>query len=195
MGPQTLRPSLQPEPIMSEEAAAPPGAAVPVLMMNVGWHALHHGGLGIVRSLGRMGVPVYAVVVDRFTPAAVSRFLAGAFVWDARGLDARRFLEGMALIGRRLARPAVVIPTGDLSASLGYYRRGQLTFREWRRSLQGRRELAWLSRDDLLPFAALCGRLLRAAEKLRLEPPPRAGNDLPRYVRGRRRGAADVGCR
>jgi predicted ATP-grasp superfamily ATP-dependent carboligase len=90
----------------------------PALVLNVGRHVLHHGGLGIIRSLGRMGVPVYAVVDDRFTPAAVSRYLAGAFVWDTRGLDGRRFLEGMALIGRRLSRQAVVIPTGDGAAIL-----------------------------------------------------------------------------
>jgi hypothetical protein len=74
----------------------------------------------------------------------------------------------------------------DLAASLGYFRSGKLTLGEWRRSLAGHRELAWLSRDDLLPFAVLCVRLLlRAAEKLRLKRRPKAGTDLPRFVRGR----------
>jgi hypothetical protein len=53
--------------------------------------ALHHGSVGIIRSVGRMDVPVYAIVEDRFTPAAVSRYLPGAFLWDTHGLKARRF--------------------------------------------------------------------------------------------------------
>jgi predicted ATP-grasp superfamily ATP-dependent carboligase len=99
-------------------ADPPRDAAVPVLVLNVGRMVMHHGTVGIIRSLGRMGVPVYGIIEDRFTPAAVSRHLAGAFVWDTRGMDAQRFLEGMAVIGERLNRPAVVIPTGDLAAML-----------------------------------------------------------------------------
>ena len=53
---------------------------MPVLVLNVGRLVLHHGRVGVIRSLGRMGVPVYAVVEDRFTPAAVSRHLTGAFI-------------------------------------------------------------------------------------------------------------------
>jgi D-aspartate ligase len=93
-------------------------APAPVLVLNVGWLALHHGGVGILRSLGRLGVPVYAIVDDRFTPACVCRYLAGAILWDTRRLDAQRFIEGMAWIGRRLQRPTVVIPNGDVAASL-----------------------------------------------------------------------------
>jgi predicted ATP-grasp superfamily ATP-dependent carboligase len=92
-------------------------AAVPVLVLKVGRYVLHdHGGLGVIRSLGRLGVPVYGVVEDRFTPAAGSSYLSGAFIWDTRGLDAQRLLEGMAVIAERLNRPAVVIPTDDAAA-------------------------------------------------------------------------------
>jgi predicted ATP-grasp superfamily ATP-dependent carboligase len=91
---------------------------VPVLVLSIGEMVLHHGTVGVIRSLGRMGVPVYALVDDRFTPAAVSRYLTGAFVWDTRRLDAQRFLDGMTLIGDRLNRPTIVIPTGDIAAVL-----------------------------------------------------------------------------
>jgi predicted ATP-grasp superfamily ATP-dependent carboligase len=101
---------------------APPltsDATVPVLVLKVGRYVLHdHGGLGVIRSLGRLGVPVYGVVEDRFTPAAASVYLTGAFIWDTRGLDAQRLLEGMALIGERLDRPTIVIPTDDVAATL-----------------------------------------------------------------------------
>jgi D-aspartate ligase len=91
-------------------------ATVPVLVLAVNHLVLHHGFVGIIRSLGRMGVPVYSVVKDRFTPAAVSRYLTGAFIWRRPGLDAQRLLEGMAMIGERLNRPTVVIPTDDFGA-------------------------------------------------------------------------------
>src|SRR5215472_17046567 len=88
-------------------------APLPALVLNVGQLALHHGGVGIIRSLGRMGVPVYAVVENRFTPAAVSKYLTGAIIWDTHRLDDQQFLDGMVRIARKLRRPAIVIPTGD----------------------------------------------------------------------------------
>ena len=91
---------------------------VPVLLLKVGRYVLHHGVVGIIRSLGRMGVPVYGIVEDRFTPAAVSRYLTGAFIWETQGLDVSQFLEGMTIIGERLNRPTVLIPTDDMAAIL-----------------------------------------------------------------------------
>ena len=46
----------------------------------------------------------------------VSRYLTGAFIWDTRGLDAQQLLDGMAIIGERLKRPTIVIPTDDVAA-------------------------------------------------------------------------------
>ena len=93
-------------------------APMPVLVLNVGGLALHHGGVGVIRSLGRIGVPVFSIVADRFTPASVCRYLRGAVLWDTRCLDAQRFVEGMVWVGQRLNRPTILIPTGDLAASL-----------------------------------------------------------------------------
>ena len=95
-----------------------PGETVPVLVLADGHLVLHHGGVGIIRSLGRMGVPVYSVIKDRFTPAAVSRYLTGAFIWRRQDLDVEQVLEGMAIIGERLQRPTIVIPTDDVAAIL-----------------------------------------------------------------------------
>jgi D-aspartate ligase len=92
--------------------------SVPALVLKVGTYPLHHGGLGVVRSLGRLGVPVYGVYEERFAPAAVSRYLSGKFVWQSDTRDPDRFLEGMATVGRRLGRATVLIPTDDLGAIL-----------------------------------------------------------------------------
>jgi D-aspartate ligase len=91
---------------------------VPALVLKVGTYPLHHGGLGVVRSLGRLGVPVFGVYEERLAPAAVSRYLTGRFVWRSEPEDADRFLAGMAAIGERLGRPTVLIPTDDLGAIL-----------------------------------------------------------------------------
>lgn len=91
-------------------------APVPVLVLKVGRYILHHGTVGIIRSLGRMSVPVYAVIEDRFTPAAMSRYLNGAFIWDTRRRDAQQLLDGMAVIGERLKCQTAVIPTDDAAA-------------------------------------------------------------------------------
>ena len=48
----------------------------PVVILRSG----HHGGLGIVRSLGRLGVPVYCVDTDWWEPASSSRYCRGRFI-------------------------------------------------------------------------------------------------------------------
>jgi D-aspartate ligase len=87
-------------------------------VLKVGNYPLHHSSLGVARSLGRLGVPVYGVYEERFAPAAVSRYLRGKFVWRPDIQDVDRFLEGMAMVGERLDRPAVLIPTDDRGAIL-----------------------------------------------------------------------------
>ena len=89
---------------------------VPALVLKMDSYALHHGGLGVVRSLGRLGIPVYGVYQERLMPAAVSSYLSGRFIWRGEVEDESRFLDGMAMIGERLGRPAVLVPTDDLGA-------------------------------------------------------------------------------
>jgi D-aspartate ligase len=91
---------------------------VPALVLKLDSYALHHGGLGVVRSLGRLGIPVYGVYRERLVPAAVSGYLSGRFIWRGEAEDEDRFLDGMAMIGERLGRPAVLVPTDDLGAIL-----------------------------------------------------------------------------
>ena len=93
-------------------------ALPPVLILKTGRYAIHHGGLGIIRSLGRLGVPVYSVTEDRITPAGTSRYLAGSFVWNTSDLPKPRMLEALSTIGRNLDKPTILIPTDDLGAIL-----------------------------------------------------------------------------
>jgi len=89
---------------------------VPLLVLKIGRYPIHHGTLGIVRSLGRLGVPVYAIVEDRLAPAVMSRYLTGAFVRDSRDRDPEQLLAFLAHIREQLCRPAILLPTDDAAA-------------------------------------------------------------------------------
>ncbi|NUS26946.1 MAG: ATP-grasp domain-containing protein, partial [Streptomyces sp.] len=72
-----------------------------------------------IRSLGRLGVPMYAITEDRYTPAAASRYLRKAFVWPTTGTEEpARLVEGLLRIGRRIGRPTVLVPTDEEAAVL-----------------------------------------------------------------------------
>ncbi|MFW3172411.1 hypothetical protein [Geodermatophilus sp. CPCC 206100] len=93
--------------------------STPVLIVKLGRYPLHHGGVGAIRSLGRLGVPVFAITEDRFTPAAVSRYLSGHVPWPTTGLeDPQALVDGLLRIGRDIGRPAVLLPTDDEAAVL-----------------------------------------------------------------------------
>jgi D-aspartate ligase len=92
---------------------------VPLLLVKVGPYPLHHGGVGAIRSLGRMGVPVFAITESRFTPAALSRYLTGAVVWPTSGLeDGAELVAALLNIGRRLPGLCLALATDDEAAIL-----------------------------------------------------------------------------
>lgn len=92
---------------------------MPGLIVKIGDYPLHHGGVGAIRSLGRLGVPMYAITEDRYTPAALSRYLHRAFSWPTTGTEEPAvLLDGLRRIGRSIGRPAVLIPTDEEAAVL-----------------------------------------------------------------------------
>lgn len=88
----------------------------PVLIFKASRATIHHGAVGIARSLGQLGVPVYAVVEDRYTPLAASRYLTKAFVWKSWPGSSEAFLAAMARIRDAINQPTILIPLDDLSA-------------------------------------------------------------------------------
>ena len=77
---------------------------------------IHHGALAVARTLGRLGVPVYAVVEDGYSPLAMSRYLTRAFVWESWPGDPASFLKEMSTIAEFIDHPTIIIPMDDLSA-------------------------------------------------------------------------------
>jgi len=81
--------------------------ATPVVVLRSG----HHGGLGIVRSLGRAGVRVYCVDADWWEPAFTSRYCRRRFLLDL----ARESNGGAGLqeIARQVGGRPILMPTTD----------------------------------------------------------------------------------
>lgn len=88
----------------------------PAMILNLSRFALHHGTLGIIRSLGTAGIPVYAALEDAWVPAGWSRYLSGKFVWSPDENAEDRLLAGLTAIGERIGRASVIIPTSDHAA-------------------------------------------------------------------------------
>ncbi|MFF1909640.1 ATP-grasp domain-containing protein [Kitasatospora sp. NPDC058218] len=96
---------------------------VPALLVKIGCYPQSHSALGAVRTLGRLGVPVYAMVEDRLTPTALSRYLTGALVGPSTGREppaelAAALREAAREVRRRTGRRAVAVATDDEAAVL-----------------------------------------------------------------------------
>ncbi len=103
------------------------GDRPPLLIVKIGHYPLHHGTVAAARSLGRLGVPVYAVTEARFVPVGVSRYLTGRFLWPTTGGEpADELVRGLRGIGSYLGRPAVALATDDEAAVLLAAHRAEL---------------------------------------------------------------------
>lgn len=90
--------------------------STPAVVLKLDPNVMHHGGLGVIRSLGRLGVPVYGVHEHPLAPAAQSRYLSGRWFWHPPAEDAARVTEGLVRLAERIGRPAVLLPTDDAGA-------------------------------------------------------------------------------
>jgi len=88
--------------------------AVVLLRLN------HHCEVGAVRTLGRLGVPVYAVHDDLGSPAARSRYVREILPWSLDRNPEADSVEAFLEFGRRIGgRPVLLAPddrTGDFLA-------------------------------------------------------------------------------
>jgi predicted ATP-grasp superfamily ATP-dependent carboligase len=88
----------------------------PAVVLKFDQNVMHHGGLGAIRSLGRLGIPVYGVHEGPWAPAAASRYLRGRWIWRPDADDVERTSAGLLALAERIGRPAVLIPTDDAGA-------------------------------------------------------------------------------
>ncbi|HEX5568308.1 MAG TPA: ATP-grasp domain-containing protein, partial [Streptomyces sp.] len=104
---------------------------VPVLLLRLDHNPFHHGTLGAVRSLGRAGIEVHAVVDSPHGPIGRSRYLHRGHQLPTDGVYGTSPTGGTAAadgmsddllermlrrISARIGRPAVLIPMDDMGA-------------------------------------------------------------------------------
>jgi D-aspartate ligase len=87
--------------------------STPVVILR----ATHHGGLGITRSLGRLGIPVYGVDATRWEPALSSRYCRGHFPLDISNEPPGHAVARMQTIARDLGGQPILIPTTDAACT------------------------------------------------------------------------------
>lgn len=93
--------------------------STPAVVLMLDRTAMHHGGLGAIRSLGRLGVPVYGVHDTPLAPAARSRYLHGRWCWRLPTDDTdnvERLKAGLITLAERIGRRSVLIATDDAGA-------------------------------------------------------------------------------
>ena len=126
---------------------------VPVVLLKTDPNVMHHGALGVIRSLGARGVAVHAAHEHPWAPAARSRHLTRSWPWWSDPTDPEELLAGLGRIADALDTPAVLLTTDDAGAMLlaehGEVLRGRFRFPQVPPALPRR-----LADKSLLP--ALC---------------------------------------
>ncbi|GAA2613621.1 ATP-grasp domain-containing protein [Streptomyces axinellae] len=90
---------------------------VPVLLVLLDPNPFHHGTLGAVRSLGRAGIEVHALLESPHSPPARSRYLHRAHAHPpGTAVSDPALLRTLCQVSERIARPAVLIPMDDAGA-------------------------------------------------------------------------------
>jgi predicted ATP-grasp superfamily ATP-dependent carboligase len=85
-----------------------PDIDTPVVVLNC-----KLGGLAIMRSLGRLGVPLYGVDADPKSGGLASRYCRGKFINGLNENNVQDYLKVVLRIGEQLQRKAILIPTSD----------------------------------------------------------------------------------
>jgi len=90
--------------------------STPVVVLKLDPNVFHHGGLGVIRSLGRMGVPVHVVHEDVLAPAAASKYVHGRWQWNPGSAHPDHVRVGLTRLAERIGRPSVLVATDDAGA-------------------------------------------------------------------------------
>jgi len=101
--------------------------SVPALMLKIGQYPVHSGGVGVVRSLGRCGVPVYVVTEPALPPTAVSRYCTARFLSRFTGRERpSELVPWLLAVGERIGTRSVIVATDDEAAVLAAAHRDEL---------------------------------------------------------------------
>jgi predicted ATP-grasp superfamily ATP-dependent carboligase len=96
--------------------------------------------IGVIRSLGWLGVPVYAIDTDRRAAPLASRYCVGSFVWDFRLEDAERSIAFLGTVAERIGGRPILLPADDHGAT--FVAEHSEALRAWYRTAHPNAELA-----------------------------------------------------
>jgi D-aspartate ligase len=88
---------------------------VPAVVLKMVLDNYAHGRLGVIRSLGRLGVPVYSLQESRRTPAALSRHSREDLAWAITNPPSPGALPELLELGARIGDRPVLFATDDVA--------------------------------------------------------------------------------
>jgi D-aspartate ligase len=88
--------------------------STPVVVLKLS----HHLGLGLVRSLGRLGITMYGIDQDRWAPGMNSRYCHETFIWDVDKASPEATAQYLLKIGKKIGKRSLLFHTADESAHL-----------------------------------------------------------------------------
>ncbi|MBG0828110.1 ATP-grasp domain-containing protein [Planomonospora sp. ID67723] len=91
-------------------------AGTPALILRLDDNVFHHGTLAAIRSLGRAGAEVHAILEGPHAPASRSRHLTRAYRWPDGPRTPEALIAALESIAARIARRALLIPMDDAGA-------------------------------------------------------------------------------
>ncbi|TMQ92797.1 ATP-grasp domain-containing protein [Actinomadura soli] len=89
---------------------------LPALLLRTDRNHFHHGTLAAIRSLGRAGVPVHAILEGRGNPSSRSRYLHRGHPWAPPAARPAALLSHLRAIGERVGGTALLVPLDDAGA-------------------------------------------------------------------------------
>ena len=92
--------------------------SIPALLIRLDWNPAHHATLGVIRSLGRAGVPVHAILEGDRVPAARSRYLTRIHPWIKATDDPAALVDHLCRLAEQIGGQPVLFPMDDAGALL-----------------------------------------------------------------------------
>jgi D-aspartate ligase len=84
--------------------------SVPVVVLKL----FSHCGVGIMRSLGRLGIPVYGIDADPWNPGLHSRYCRGKFIWDVEKATPEETIRFLREVAQKVGGRPILISNGDV---------------------------------------------------------------------------------
>lgn len=85
---------------------------VPVVVIE----ARHHLGTALARSFGRLGITVYGIGPNRWTPGLNSKYFERKMVWNVNGKESEEVVKFLMYIGKQIKSKSLLMHTTDETA-------------------------------------------------------------------------------